>query len=120
MVVHAGSRAGAGRIAYHGTIDNIQASWVKIGVAGVRQLLHAGVNDLGGTLMNENISRAAGAQHGQAMTADEFRALVEPLGRRLVQRSTTYDHLAVTSEGAAAPAPQPAPRRARITILAES
>ena len=109
-----------GRIAYHGTIDNIQASWVKIGVTGVRQLLHAGVNDLGGTLMNENISRAAGAQHGQAMTADDFRRLVEPLGRMLVQRNTTYDHLAVTSEGAAAPAPTPAPYRKRITILVES
>ena len=58
-----------GRIAYRGAIDNIQASWVKIGFEGVRQLLHAGVNDLGGTLMNENISRAAGAQHGQGVTA---------------------------------------------------
>ena len=54
------------RIAYRGCIDNIQASWVKMGVEGVRQLLQAGVNDLGGTLMDENISRAAGASHGQA------------------------------------------------------
>ena len=50
-----------GRIAYRGLIDNIQASWVKTGVGGARQLLQAGVNDLGGTLMDENISRAAGA-----------------------------------------------------------
>ena len=109
-----------GRIAYRGAIDNIQASWVKIGFEGVRQLLHAGVNDLGGTLMNENISRAAGAQHGQGVTAADFIALVEPVGRTLVQRNTTYDHLAVTSQGHAAPAPIPAPVRTRIPVLAES
>ncbi|MFN8019562.1 MAG: bifunctional FO biosynthesis protein CofGH [Acidimicrobiales bacterium] len=86
-----------GRIAYHGSIDNIQASWVKLGVAGVRQLLQAGVNDLGGTLIDENISRAAGASHGQGMDEDAFRSLVEPLGRRLEQRTTLYG-----------PAPQPA------------
>ena len=57
------------RIAYRGLIDNIQASWVKIGAAAGRQLLRAGCNDLGGTLMDENISRAAGATHGQEMTA---------------------------------------------------
>ena len=79
-----------GRIAYRGLIDNIQASWVKIGVDGCRQLLHAGVNDLGGTLMNENISRAAGAEHGQGMEPSDFAAVVAPLGRRLAQRSTTY------------------------------
>jgi len=79
-----------GRIAYRGTIDNIQLSWVKLGVAGARQLLRAGVNDLGGTLIDENISRAAGASHGQMMDADAFRALVAPLGRTLVQRTTLY------------------------------
>ena len=79
-----------GRIAYHGWIDNIQASWVKLGLDGVRQLLQAGVNDLGGTLMDENISRAAGASHGTMMDEDGFRALVEPLGRRLEQRTTLY------------------------------
>jgi len=79
-----------GRIAYHGFIDNIQASWVKLGVAGVRQLLQAGVNDLGGTLIDENISRAAGASHGQGMDEAGFAALVEPLGRRLEQRTTLY------------------------------
>ncbi len=70
-----------GRIAYHGHIDNIQASWVKLGLEGVSQLLQAGCNDLGGTLMNENISRAAGASHGQEMDEAAFRALVDPLGR---------------------------------------
>ena len=79
-----------GRIAYHGFIDNIQASWVKIGIAGVRQLLQAGVNDLGGTLIDENISRAAGASHGQGMDEQAFADLVQPLGRLLEQRTTLY------------------------------
>jgi FO synthase len=79
-----------GRIAYHGFIDNIQASWVKLGVAGARQLLQAGVNDLGGTLIDENISRAAGASHGQGMDEAGFEALVAPLGRPLEQRTTLY------------------------------
>jgi FO synthase len=82
------------RIAYHGLIDNIQASWVKMGAAGVTQLLQVGVNDLGGTLMDENISRAAGANHGQLMETDDFRALVEPLGRTLEQRTTLYGRVA--------------------------
>ena len=79
-----------GRIAYHGLIDNVQVSWVKIGVDGARQLLRAGCNDIGGTLMDENISRAAGANHGQKMTEDSFNALVSPLGRTLAQRTTGY------------------------------
>jgi FO synthase len=79
-----------GRIAYHGQIDNIQASWVKIGIDGVRQLLQAGVNDLGGTLMDENISRAAGAAHGQGLEPGDFADIVAPLGRPLRQRSTLY------------------------------
>jgi FO synthase len=79
-----------GRIAYAGSITNIQVSWVKMGPAGVTQALAAGVNDLGGTLMDENISRAAGASHGQMMEEDDFRALVEPLGRHLEQRTTLY------------------------------
>jgi FO synthase len=79
-----------GRITYRGVIDNVQASWVKLGAAGAQQLLRAGVNDLGGTLLNENISRAAGASHGQGIGVDELRAIVEPLGRSLVQRTTVY------------------------------
>jgi FO synthase len=79
-----------GRIAYRGLIENIQASWVKLGADGARQLLMAGVNDLGGTLINENISRAAGASHGQGLDEDGFRAIVEPLGRTLEQRTTLY------------------------------
>ena len=79
-----------GRIAYRGSIDNIQVSWVKMGRSGVEQCLRAGVNDLGGTLMDENISRAAGANHGQMMQAEDFRSIVEPLGRTLAQRTTLY------------------------------
>ena len=79
-----------GRIAYHGLIHNIQASWVKIGKPGVRQLLNAGVNDLGGTLMNENISRAAGASHGQGLEREDFEQIIDGLGRTLAQRTTKY------------------------------
>jgi FO synthase len=89
VLVHA-----VARIAYHGLIDNVQASWVKLGLPGAQQLLRAGVNDLGGTLMNENISRAAGASHGQGAEEADFRAIVEPLGRRLEQRTTLYGRLA--------------------------
>jgi FO synthase len=81
------------RIAYRGLIDNIQLSWVKLGPVAGRQLLQAGCNDLGGTLIDENISRAAGASHGQMMDEDGFRALVEPLGRTLAQRTTLYDRV---------------------------
>jgi FO synthase len=83
-----------GRIAYRGAIDNIQVSWVKMGAEGVRQILRAGVNDLGGTLIDENISRAAGAGHGQMMDAVGFRSIVTPLGRTLAQRTTLYGRVA--------------------------
>ena len=79
-----------GRIAYHGWIPNVQVSWVKMGVDSARQILQAGANDLGGTLMDENISRAAGATHGQGMEESGFEELVAPLGRPLEQRTTTY------------------------------
>ncbi len=79
-----------GRIAYRGSIDNVQASWVKCGIEGARQLLQAGANDLGGTLMDENISRAAGAHHGQELDDAQFASIVEPIGRTLAQRTTLY------------------------------
>jgi FO synthase len=85
LLIHA-----VARIAYRGLIDNIQVSWVKMGVDGARQALLAGANDLGGTLMDENISRAAGASHGQELDEHEFRQIVEPLGRTLEQRTTLY------------------------------
>lgn len=84
--------AAIGRIAYHGLIPNIQVSWVKMGAAGAAQLLQGGVNDLGGTLIDENISRAAGAEHGQMMDEAGFAAIVGSLPgtRRLEQRTTLY------------------------------
>jgi FO synthase len=85
LLVHA-----VGRIAYRGWIDNIQVSWVKTGITGARQALRAGCNDLGGTLMDENISRAAGANHGQELDESELHAIVDPLGRPLEQRTTLY------------------------------
>jgi FO synthase len=85
LLVHA-----VGRIAYRGWIDNVQVSWVKTGIEGARQALLAGCNDLGGTLMDENISRAAGASHGQEMDDAGFREIVAPLGRPLGQRTTLY------------------------------
>jgi len=85
------------RIAYHGLLDNIQVSWVKLGHAGLVQALQSGANDVGGTLMDENISRAAGADHGQLMVEADFRALVEPLGRTLEQRTTLYGRAAAAA-----------------------
>jgi FO synthase len=89
------------RIAYSGLVDHVQASWVKTGATGARQLLQAGVDDLGGTLMDENISRAAGAAHGQGLTAEDFAAIVAPLGRRLEQRTTLYGRVGVLPADAA-------------------
>lgn len=85
VLVHA-----VARIAYAGVIDHVQASWVKLGLAGAGQLLAAGVDDLGGTLMDENISRAAGASHGQRVDDADLRAVAETAGRRLVRRTTLY------------------------------
>jgi FO synthase len=82
-----------GRLFYNSFIDNIQVSWVKLGVEGSRRILQAGANDVGGTLMDENISRAAGAEHGQEMDVATLMDLVAPLGRPLVQRNTLYGHL---------------------------
>jgi FO synthase len=81
------------RLHYATLIDNIQVSWVKMGIEGSRRILAAGANDLGGTLMDENISRAAGATHGQEMDVNAFQDLVAPLGRPLHQRSTLYQTL---------------------------
>jgi FO synthase len=79
-----------GRIVLHGAIDSIQASWVKLGMEGAAACLNAGVNDLGGVLMNESISRAAGASHGQEVTVDELAAAAASAGRPLRQRTTLY------------------------------
>ena len=79
-----------GRLALHPWITNVQASWVKLGPRGVTAALRAGVNDLGGTLMNESISRAAGSEHGQEMTPEEMESLIRANGRRPRQRTTLY------------------------------
>jgi FO synthase len=78
------------RLALHPWITNIQASWVKLGTKGAQIALHAGCNDLGGTLMNETISRAAGASHGQEVTPDEMKSVITEAGRVWKRRSTTY------------------------------
>lgn len=78
------------RLALHPHITNIQASWVKLGPAGVRHCLDAGVNDLGGTLMDESISRSAGASYGQEMTPQRMEEIIHAAGRLPRQRTTLY------------------------------
>jgi FO synthase len=78
------------RLALHPEITNIQASWVKLGPRGVGEVLRTGVNDLGGTLMNESISRAAGSEHGQELAPEAMEALIRAAGRVPRQRTTLY------------------------------
>jgi FO synthase len=85
LLVHA-----VARLALHPWIANVQASWVKLGPDGVRALLSAGVNDLGGTLMNESISRAAGAGHGQELAPERMERVIRSAGRTPRQRTTLY------------------------------
>jgi FO synthase len=88
LAVHAMSR-----ILLHGRIPNIQTSWVKLGVEGTRAMLRAGANDLGGTLMEETISRMAGSDHGSAKTVADLEEIGHGIGRPVVQRTTTYGEL---------------------------
>jgi FO synthase len=83
------------RLALRGYIDNVQVSWVKCGLEGSREVLAAGANDLGGVLMNESISRAAGATHGQEVPPETMRATIRSIGRIPAERSTTYRILRV-------------------------
>jgi FO synthase len=85
LLVHA-----VGRLGLHPWITNIQTSWVKLGELGAAAALRAGANDLGGTLMNESISRAAGAEHGQELPPEAMERLIRSLGRRPRQRTTLY------------------------------
>ena len=85
LLIHA-----VGRLALHPHITNIQASWVKLGQNGVASALRAGVNDLGGTLMNESISRAAGSEFGQELPPEQMEALIRANGRVPRQRTTVY------------------------------
>ncbi|HEY1362266.1 MAG TPA: 5-amino-6-(D-ribitylamino)uracil--L-tyrosine 4-hydroxyphenyl transferase CofH [Xanthobacteraceae bacterium] len=78
------------RLALHALITNVQVSWVKLGVEGACRALAAGANDLGGTLMNESISRAAGTEHGQELPPEAMDRLITGLGRRPQQRTTLY------------------------------
>jgi FO synthase len=98
------------RLALHPWITNIQASWVKLGPAGVPEVLRAGVNDLGGTLMNESISRAAGSEHGQELAPEALEALIRASGRVPRQRTTLYGDAPVERRAAsfdAAPLEEP-------------
>ncbi len=79
------------RILLHGRIDNIQTSWVKLGTHGTQAMLRSGANDLGGTLMEETISRMAGSEHGSAKTVEELTAIGAGIGRPVRERTTTYD-----------------------------
>jgi FO synthase len=87
LLVHA-----VARLALHPWITNVQASWVKLGPHGVVQALQSGVSDLGGTLMNESISRAAGSEWGQELPPERMEALIRSAGRTPRQRTTLYDH----------------------------
>ena len=94
------------RLALHPHLQNIQASWVKMGYAGVAACLNAGANDLGGTLMNESISRAAGAAHGQETSPEAMAAMIESAGRRPRQRTTTYAEISAQRRRAGLNAPE--------------
>jgi FO synthase len=101
VVLHA-----AARLVLDPYVPSIQASWVKLGPDGARALLHAGVNDLGGTLMNESISRAAGASHGQECPPERMEEVIRAAGRVPRQRTTLYGEAApdrIAASFAAAP-----------------
>jgi FO synthase len=98
---HGGARAGAqredhlrvhalSRVLLHGAIQNLQVSWVKLGFATSLECLKAGANDFSGTLMEESISKAAGANFGEFVSPEEFRRMIRSIGRVPVERSTTY------------------------------
>ncbi len=98
---HGGARAGAqredhlrvhalSRVLLHGTIKNLQVSWVKLGFEMSLECLQAGANDFSGTLMEESISKAAGANFGEFVSPEEFRRMIRSIGRVPAERSTTY------------------------------
>lgn len=89
------------RLVLHPLIPNIQASWVKMGPDGARACLGAGANDLGGVLMNESITRAAGADHGQEMSPAKLESLIREVGRTPQQRTTLYQPVPAERRAAA-------------------
>jgi FO synthase len=97
------------RLAFHRLIPNIQTSWVKMGPEGVSTCLESGANDLGGTLMNERITRAAGSVHGQEMTPEAMETAIEMLGRKPWQRTTLYQSAPADRISASFGAPPIAP-----------
>ena len=86
------------RLAFNTSINNIQASWTKLGHQGAKAALLAGANDLGGTLMNESITRAAGASHGQETNWQTLVSLIEEANKVPHQRTTRYDWVQTTTE----------------------
>lgn len=114
------------RLTLHPHINNIQTSWVKLGVDGARICLNGGANDLGGTLMNESISRAAGSTHGQEMTPGDMDAFIRSIGRDPYQRTTLYgrapgEQVARTRAPAPlAPLEQTPPRRRHKVTLSQN
>jgi len=100
LLVHA-----VARLALHPVIPNVQVSWVKLGREGVAAALSAGVNDLGGTLMNESISRSAGAQHGQELPPEAMEELIRTAGRTPRQRTTLYGEVPAERRAASFAAP---------------
>lgn len=116
VLMHAVARLVLGPV-----LPNVQASWVKMGIDGVKACLRAGANDLGGTLMNESISRAAGSEHGEELPPARMDAIIGAIGRRAEQRTTLYqpvpDRRRATSYAATPLAPvirTPALRHARL------
>jgi FO synthase len=114
---HGGARPGAGRdehlrvhalarVLLHGAIKNIQVSWVKLGFETSLACLNAGANDFSGTLMEENISKAAGATFGEYVSPQDFRRMIRSIGRVPAERTTTYKirHLYIDEHEPAAPA----------------
>jgi FO synthase len=93
------------RLVLHPLIANIQASWVKLGESGIAALLRDGVNDLGGTLMNESISRAAGTQHGQEFAPEQMERVIAAAGRVPQQRTTLYQQVSAERRAASLAAP---------------
>jgi FO synthase len=100
VLVHA-----VARLALHPWITNIQASWVKLGIEGTQLALRSGANDFGGTLMNESISRAAGAAHGQEMPPERIEAAIRSIGRVPRQRTTLYGTVPAARQRASRDAP---------------
>ena len=99
------------RLTLHPHITNIQTSWVKMGHAGVIACLNAGVNDLGGTLMNESITRAAGSTHGQETDPEHMEAMIRAAGRSPRQRTTAYGEVAAERQGGRPHGPRTAAHR---------